>query len=312
MTAPAILDADMATVARWLRSGFAWWTEELRLMAAALPGAGSGSRALVLAHFDGEGFLYSRRGAAIARANGPVAIVLPASAALVRQLRLPALGPSDLRRLLAMDSDRLLPFSPGAALIAHEAGVAGSDGQQPVDVAGLPVSAAEAAMAAALAEGLDVRALKLAEGDGARFDFLPGWDRAGAASGNRERRFWWTAVALAVAINLAALVGREVIALNDMTALVEAHGQTAATARLLRARVISEDTARRALLERRAAQDPLALLSAIAQALPDTVWVQRLAWDGRQLRISGYKPGNVDVAGLLRKSPLFTEVRSVA
>lgn len=311
MNSPAILDADMATVARWARSGFAWWLEELRALVPARWQQRLARQPPVEARFDGNGFVFARQGMGVPRPTGPVAVVLAEGTALVREVQLPALGATDLRRLLALESERLLPFAPGTALIDHDTGAADGDGRQTVVVAGLPLAAADAAMAAAAADGLDVRSLRVATGAGARFDFLPAWPGQASAA-KRPQRFWWGAVAIAAAINLAVLIGRDVAALHEMAALVETHAQTAATARQLLARVIGEDTRRRALLARRAVQDPLTPLAAVTRAFPDSIWVQRLAWDGSQLRIAGYKPGSVDAVALLRRSPVFAEVRSVA
>lgn len=311
-TTPAILDADMATVGRWLRSGLAWWIEEL---AALVPGRlkhALAGKPAIDARFDGQGFRLSRRGVAITRADAGVALVLPAEAALVRQVELPMLGAGDTRRLLALEAERLLPFAPGTALIDHAIGAPGGDGRQWVAVAGLPLAAAQSAMAAATAQGLDVRQLRIADGAGARFDFLPDWPRTEAAAGNSPRRFWWGAVAIGLLINLAALVGRDIVSLQQTEALVASHGETAATARQLRARVVTEDAERRALLRRRAAQDPLSVLAAATRALPDSVWVQRLAWDGRTLRLAGYKQGNLDIVAALRAEPMFAAVRGTS
>lgn len=322
MTAsPAILDADMATVGRWARSGFAWWIEELTaLVPAKLKHALAGKPAID-ARFDGSGFKLSRRGVAITRADAGVALVLPADAALVRQVQLPLLGAGDTRRLLALEADRLLPFAPGTALIDHAIGAPGTAGQQWVAVAGqqwvavagLPLAAAETAMAAASAHGLDVRQLRIADGaGGARFDFLADWPRAGESAGSRARRFWWGAVACGLFVNLAALIGRDIISLRQTEELVASHGEAAATARQLRGRVLAEDAQRRSLLQRRAAQDPLPVLAATTRALPDTAWVQRLSWDGQALRLAGYKQGNFDVVAALRAEPLFASVRSTS
>ena len=126
------------------------------------------------------------------------------------------------------------------------------------------------------------------------------------------RRIWWAVVGLAFLLNLAVLIGLDVQQLDQVRTLVDEHGQTAQTARLLRARVINEAARRQDLAARRSAQNPLPVLAETARALPDSVWVQRLAWDGARLRIGGYKPGSVDVVAALRRSPMFAEVRSSA
>lgn len=320
MAGPTILDADMATVGRWARDGFDWWLAELRGMVPA-QGLGWTRRGPALtAHFDGLNLVLTRRGVAVARPRGrpAVALAVPGEAVLVREAVLPMLAPADLARLIAFDADRLLPFAPGTALVAHEAGRPRGDGTQGVAVAALRLEAASAAMAAAGAQGYEVRRLGAGggtgggAGGGVRFDFLPAWRRAGAEAKPTGARFWWGLVAALFAGNLGVWIGRDVVNLRETAALVEAHGQTAGIARTLRARVIAEDGRRRRLLADRAGQDPLPILAAFTRALPDGAWVQRLAWDGAQARAAGYAAGEIDVVRLLRASPYFVAVRSTA
>lgn len=311
MSSTSILDADMTTVAAWLRDGFGWWLEELRGLVPAGLNRRFGGKPATLARFESGRFAFSRRGVAVAQAAGPVALVLPETAALVRDIRLPGLGTADLKRLIAFEAERLLPFAPGAALVAHETGAI-VDGSQPVALAGLPVGVAETALAAANSAGLEVRRLGIAAGDGLRFDFLPSLNAVADARRQQRRLVWWGIAGVALLAFIAALIGRDVQSLAETRALVEAHGQTAATARLLRGRVIAEDSRRRQLLERRIAHNPLSVLAAATTALPDSVWVQRLAWDGKVVRLGGFKPAAVDAVALLRRSPAFTEVRNTA
>lgn len=315
MSTPAILDADMATLARWGRTGFDWWTEELRALVPSRLRRWFAPGPAVVARYDGQRFALSRRGATIERGQGAlaVALVLPAATVLVREVRLPVLGLADLRRLVDLDAERLLPFAPGTALVDFTVGAPRGDGLQPVTVAGLPLATANAALAAAAVDGLDVRQLRIDSGSGApAFDFLPAWRRAGALPIDAPRRFWWGVVGLGFLLNMGVMIGRDVHDLGETRALVEAHGQTAATARLMRARVVNEDARRRGLIARRNAHNPLPVLAETTRVLPDPVWVQRLSWDGAQLRIAGYKPGSVDVVAALRRAPIFTEVRSSA
>ncbi len=320
MSAPAILDADMTTLARWARSGFDWWVEELRALVPRSLRRWVNPGPAVVARYDGQRIALSRRGVSIVRGQGArgqgalaVALVLPVGAALVRDVRLPVLGLADLCRLVDLDAERLLPFAPGTALIDFTVGAAGGDGSQPVTVAGLPLAVANSALAAAALARLDVRQLRIDSGNGSfAFDFLPAWRRAGTVPTGTPRRFWWSVVAVGFLLNLGVMIGRDVHDLGETQALVEAHGQTAAMARLLRARVITEDARRRSLIERRIAHNPLPILAETTRVLPDTVWVQRLSWDGAKLRIAGYKPGSVDVVAALRRAPIFVEVRSSA
>ncbi len=317
MAGEGILDTDMATLARWARTGFDWWLDELRALLPARVLAWATPGPAIVAHFDGattgDALQLTRRGMPVAQGSGrhAVALVLPATSALTRDVALPILGIADMRRLVALDAERLLPFAPGTALIDFDAGPA-SGGVQAVSIAGLPVDRATMAMALAEAQDLDVRRLAIGDGEALRFDFLPAWRQRQGHDNRRPQRIWWSIVAAAFLLNLGVLIGRDIYNLRATEALVETHGQTAATARLLRNRVIAEDGRRRALLGDRHRHDPLPILAAVARALPDSVWVQRLSWDGRQLRLAGYKPGNIDVVAALRHAPIFVAVRGGA
>lgn len=321
MATPAILDADMATLARMLRGGVDWWREELRgLLPASLrrPALHLARRAPgLVAHWDGERLHLTRRGVAVPpgeAARQAAVVALPAAAVLVREVDLPPLGPADLRRLIAFDADRLLPFAPGAALVAHDVvrPPAIPGGPQGVAVAGVRHEAAAGAMAAAAAAGLEVRGLGVDAGNNeVRFDFLPAWRAAAGAAADRGG-LWWGIVGAMFVLNVAVLVGRDVYNLRETAALVEAHGQTAAIARTLRARVVTEDARRRDLVAARAAHDPLPILAAVTRALPDGAWTQRLAWDGTQVRLAGFRGPGVDIVAALRRSPYFVAVRSTA
>lgn len=311
MSTPAILDADMATVARTLRTGFDWWLEELRGLVPARARRWLAPRPGVIAHFDGERLTLSRRGAGIPRGRGTMAVTLalPPGAALVRDVDLPALGQGDMRRLIDLDAERLLPFAASAAVVDFEPGAAIGDGRQRVAVAALPLRPAHAAIVAAKAADLEVRRLGILDNGSVRFDFLPALLRADGRPRAHPRRLWWGLVALAFVVNLAVFIGRDIEDLDQTAALVETHGQAAATARVLRARVIGEDSRRRTMLAKRH-DDPLRVLAATSHALPDGVWVQRWSWDGAQLRLAGFKNGNTDVVATLRREPRFVAVRN--
>lgn len=320
-----ILDADMATLGRWLREGWIWWTGEL---AGLLPEAWRARLAAAapqtVAVYAGDGrFALYRRGRA-AGVAGPgdrrdlaAALAVPAGRALTRAVALPTMGAADLRRLVALDLDRLLPFPPGMAHVDIAIGArAPGAARTPVEVAALPASAAAEVVEAAAAAGIEPRALGLAvEPPGAtpRFDFLPAIRAARGLGGSaRARRNWWTLVGGLALLNLAVLIARDVQATRRLDALVAEQGQAAATARTLRQRVLAEDAARRAWLVRRAAGDPLPLIATTTRVLPDGAWLQRLGFDGTTLRLLGFAPPGVDVAALLRRAPRVATVRSTS
>lgn len=313
MNAAAILNADMATLRRWTLDGWAWWLAELRGLLppgllARLHRDGS-----VVAQPDGDGFVLVERGA-VRRADPAhavsAAVVLPAGDCLVRDVRLPVLGRADLDRMLRFDLDRLMPFPAGTALVAVEPGVADGSGFQQVTFAALPRARAQAVVDAAATQGITARRLAIGVPGAVRFDFLPALRSGAGTTAATPARRWWLAVALLFALNLALLVVRDIQSLHSLEELVGAHGTTATTARRMRAQLVAEDAARRDWVAQRAATDPLALLSDLTRALPDSAWVQRLGWDGAQLRLTGFKRGGVDIIAPLRALPRFAAVRA--
>jgi general secretion pathway protein L len=303
----ALLDMDMTTLARLAGEGFAWWTGELRAMLPARLLAMGRSAPAVTARWANGQLTLSRGGNAVALPGAgrslPVTLDLPAGAALVRTLDLPALGRRDLERMVTLDLDRLMPFPAGTAVAAIEAGARNAAGQVRVTIAAMPRTEAQAALTAADAANLKPVRLSVA----GRFDLLPALQDGGGNA--RPQRFWWSMVAAAAVLLIAMLVVRDVERTRTLETLVVAHGDGAATARALRARVIAEDRRRRQWLAQRQRQNVLGMLAETTRVVPQRAWVQRLDWDGARLRLSGYKAGDVDIIASLRRSPLFAAVR---
>lgn len=320
MNAGALLNADMATLARGLRAGFAWWREELGgLLPARLRSAFDARPATRADWLPGGGFALRRGDRTISldaarRRPLPVTAVLPASHGLVREVTLPLLGAADTRRLVMLDIDRLLPFPPGAAyadVVSLTREPAAS--RQTVAVGAVPRAVAREVVEAGARRGLRVGALGLETAGGVRFDFVPALaadtvDGAGQAA----RRFWWTVIAIALLLNLALLVGRDVQQLRRLEELVSAHGEAAASARALRQRVIAEDARRRALIAARDRREPLTTLATLTRLLPDGVWVQRLSIDGGSIRLVGFRDDRADVLAALRRTGRFANLRAGA
>lgn len=316
MTGTSILDTDMTTLARQLRSGWDWWLQELAAMVPAGWRGRLARRPALIAHFDGEAFTLTRRGRPVAlRGEGMSAVAavvaLPADHCLVREVWLPAMNAGDRRRLIALDIDRLMPFPAGTALVDSE--VVARDTvvhRQLIAVAALPRTAAVAAVAAAADANIEPSALSIERPGGTtRFDFLPALLAGTSTTGARARRFWWRVVAGLLVLNLGILIASDINRTRQLAVLVDEHGSTAQLARKLRQRVAGEEARRDALLASRMANDPLALLADVTRLLPDGVWVQRFAWDGRQLRLAGFQQGGIDVVAALRRSARFAAAR---
>src|SRR3546814_6041057 len=70
-----------------------------------------------------------------------------------------------------------------------------------------------------------------------------------------------------------------------------------------------EQARRENLVQRRSSSDPLRVLGAVSRTLPEGAWVQRLEWNGKTVRLKGFKKDGVDVVAALRRSPILANVR---
>ncbi len=307
------LQADMATIVTQLRGAFAWWVDELTAMVPAWARRGDG-RARVIAQMQGGELLYLRDGRALttAPANGRVTLALPRASALVREVLLPRLPRADTRRLLALDLDRLTPFSAAQAAFDFE-GIAGDvlAGRQRVRLAVIARETGEAALARARAAGLAPDALAVADGDGgARFDFLPTLGLVQRRPLWAEPRTWWIAAAVFLLANIGLAIGRDAADVARLRGTVDVQSDAVQLAQRAKARVRAEEVRRAQLLARRGAQDPLPSLAVVTVALPPPAWVQRLSWDGHILRLIGFTNDAVDPLTLLRRTNAFVSVRA--
>lgn len=301
----SILDADMATIGNWLRTGLAWWGEELRaLLPAGLRRAAKPLDAYIA--YRGAGRWERVGGAAAAT------VLVDPGLCLVRTLKLPPLGDADLRRLVALDADRIFPI-PAAQLVI---GVcpSGADRSQ-VSVAAMPRADAEAMVAALAGAGLKPERYAIAdpaETAPAMIDLTRGLVEAGlVAPAPRTALGWWMVVAFLFALNIALLVWRDVQDVQRLEALVADQGPAVGAARAISNRISQTQRQAQQLAARRGSQDAVAVLGAVTAALPERAWVQRYAWDGRTIRLTGYKRENADVVGALRNAG-FEGVRAAA
>jgi general secretion pathway protein L len=318
MNAAEILNADLGTVGRWISEGFAWWVDELAGLAP------SGLRTLfappppVLAEFapGAERYRFWREGRMVEiddPGKAPVGLLLGPSEVLLRTVELPLMPLRDLRRMAELDIDRLTPFRVDAVHLAVE--ILQRDpthGRQLVLIGVWPRGAAAAALERAQEHNLDPVAIKVrpAPGEAPRLDFLPQIARARGSSGEaRGRLWWWTSVAVLLAANIAVLVGRDMADVGRLKATIEAERGTVMVAERVRQKLQTENKARSDLLARRAAGDPLRVIDAVTRVLPPSAWVQHLEWNGRAIRLVGYRAATFDLAAAIRNSPAFANPR---
>lgn len=303
-----ILDTDMTTLARGARTGFEWWTGELRAMVPARLQAGAQRGPAAIAEWNGSALTLLRAGVAIPLpVHGeamPVTIALLPEAVLMRTLDLPALPPRDLDRLVALDLDRLMPFPPGSAVVAVASAPRDAAGRAAVTIAALPRDRAEAILDVARDTNLAPRRMIVA---GTRLDFLPAL--GGGVAEARAARLWWSLVAGLAVLLILVLVVRDVQRTRALEALVVSQETGATAAQALRRRVLTEDARRRDWLLARGRRNPVGVLAETTRVIPGRAWVQRFDWTPERLRIAGYKSGDIDIVAALRASPLFASVR---
>lgn len=321
MGVKAVLDMDMATLGQGLRRAFAWWRGELAgLLPARLRTALDGPQ-LVLT-LDGDRPVLHRRTAAGWRVVaaprralfGKALLALPASAVLVGEFDYPVPSAGELRRMIALDVNRLTPFR--AEEVVFDVALLGPPPAKGV-VRRVALAVAHrrvlAELLARLAkDGLVPRGLVLLD-DGAgtpRFHFALSAlaDQPAADPGPGWRLLPWAVPAL-LAANLALLVLRDQNATDSLREAVESQRLQVTLVERLRSSIEREDQRRRALLERQRRQSPLALLAALTEALPDQSWVTGLEWNGGTLHLRGAAPPDLDVAARLAATGLLSEVR---
>jgi len=317
MTPQDLLNADMATIGRWIRSGFRWWMNELSELFPT--GLGTGGRGPI-AYFDGDADLRMMRDGTLAeavpasRTTRLMTIILPVESCLVRSIELPRMSASDLGRYVLVDADRLMPAPAGRMLLSAErVGEAPGEGRMTVDIAGLPSNLATRLLDQC--RMLDVRPTRIAIYDadartGRRFDFLPAMQAAGlfgrAGSG---RPFWWAVAAFLLAVNIAALVYRDVAKTSRLEQLVQQQQPAVAIAERIKRRLVSGGKVIDAAVAQRRGGNPIEALAVVTAAFPPNAWLQRFEWKGSDIHLAGYKQTGVDMIGTLRKSPRLADVR---
>ena len=320
MSGTGILNADMATVTRWLREGFAWWTEELAgLLPPALRGMGS-RRGPVAIFSPGKPITVHPGGTRAEVAAGgrlrQLVLAVPASLSLQRDCQLPAMRASDLRSYVTLEADRLLPLGSQNLLADALPVTAAAGAGQPmtVRIAAIERHLVEQALAAATAAGIAPTRFGIVDDNDParlRFDFGPQLRAEGLLPPpDRQRQFWWGLVALAFIINLGLLVLRDQQSVTRLREIVDEQQPAVAVYRTIASRTARAEQVAHRTVSRHASHAALADLAAATTALPPEAWVQRYDWNGQSLHLAGYMRPSVDVVAALRREPRFINVRT--
>jgi len=315
-----VLNADLGTVGRWIAQGFAWWIDELSGLAPASLRhlfAPPPPLFVELTGAAGERPRFWRDGRIVEiedPGKTPVGLLLGPGQALLRTIELPLMPLRDVRRMAELDIDRLTPFRTDA--VYFDAEILGKDpiaGRQHVLIGVWPKAASAALLERAREQGLAPVAIKARgpqPGDPPRLDFLAQVAHGeGMGAQGRRSVWWWAAVGVLLLANIGALVGRDMADVGRLRAVIEGERGTVMVAERVRQKLQTEDKARADLLARRAVGEPLRVIDAVTQALPSGAWVQHLEWNGRAIRLVGYRQANVDVAAAIRSSPAFVNPR---
>jgi PAS domain-containing protein len=326
MTLEEIFNAqvDLESIIAMARQGLAWWVDEIAAMAPVAWRERLSSRPQLWMEPRAEGGWRFWKGARLVAIDSPgpgagtrIGLLAPPDAILVREITTARMSAADVRRMLSLDLDRESPLAPelvhfDVEIIDHGDG----DGKQRVRLGILQRDEAARLLAAAREAGCEPAALAAraeSGGEAPRFDFLPqAREAAGEKPASRAKLYWWSAVAALVVLNIAILVGRDMLDLYRLRASVDAQRPMVNLVLRLRQHIEAEDARRRELLARGQHNEPLKMLGKLTQAMPVGAWTQHLEWNGQALRIVGFKHPDVDLLAAIRGSGAFVNPRAAA
>jgi general secretion pathway protein L len=313
-----LLSTDHEAIIQWLMHAFRWWVDELTTMVPPQWRDRFLNRTAALAEFGDHEIVYRKGETGELLAEKPrraVKVVLPEHAVLTRQLDLPALPMSDLKRMLSLDLDRLTPFK--AEQVLFDAEIVGRDeekGRQQVLLGVLPRSSAEGILERARANALEPGSISIASSGwpSPKLDFLPAIrEVAGGTAARRRAAYLWIAAGVLLVFNLFMLSYRDANATDQLREAVESQQSPVTVAMRLRDKVQKEAALRAALLKQKKQNSPLPILEAVTNALPNGVWVSRFEWNGKTVHIRGFQKDTPDLLAKLEASPLLRNARSL-
>ena len=318
MNAKDLMNMDMETAAQWLLHFWRWWTTELLGLLPPDWQERLSRRNHVVAEMRGGQLVYrnAENGQPYAaKPRGAITFLMPAGSVLVREVELPLLPMSDVKRMLALDIDRLTPFQPEQ--VYFDADVLERDqdnGRQRVAVGVLPRVQAEQVLAEVQAQDLAPAVLGVkGEADAPSFDFLAAMrDAQGGDAAQKRAVYIWIGAAALLALNLIVLTWHDTSSLSELRQAVESQQTAVAGAARTRARVDREAAQRAKLMDAKTKAAPLPVLDAVTAAMPQDAWVRRFEWNGRSVRIIGARKTSQDILARLEASPVLRNARSLS
>jgi general secretion pathway protein L len=319
MNAKDFLNLDMASAAQLLLQFWRWWTDELTAMLPPEWRERLTRRSHVVAQVRGSGIVYTdeESGAMLAsKPKGAIKFLIPHERVLTRQIDLPLLPISDVKRMVALEIDRLTPFQPEQ--VYFDADIVARDpetGRQQVAVGILPRTTAEQILGFVREHDLAPVTIGVtANGTAAPdFDFLAAMrDTQGGDAAQRRSLYWWAAAAVLLIVNIAFLTYRDSTSLDELRQAVDAQQAPVTIALRTRDKVNHEAARRTLLLESKSRTSPLPVLDAVTKAMPQDAWVSRFEWNGRTVHIRGQRKTSNDILARLEASPVLRNARSLS
>jgi general secretion pathway protein L len=318
-----ILNADLPTIARWLRLGFAWWLDEISQMLPVTWRKHFAAQRDVIAEFNARGVSFRGKNgqpidaaALSSREKQNVSIVVPLQQVLTRVLEFPQLPMSDVRRMVALEIDRYTPFHADAVYFDTELVRRDAErGRQQILLGVLPKSSAGEVLSRAEALGVVPGTFGASGGfdSDVHFDFLPALRAAGGTLGARARvPYWWIVIGVLMLLNIGLLAYRDASDVDTLQQIVNTQSGPVELAMRLRAKAEGEAERRSALVEHLKKTSPLRIMEAVTKALPPNAWTQTFEWDGQTVHLIGFSNGPADILRALESSPSLHNARTMS
>ncbi len=317
MNAKELLNMDMEQAVQLLLQAWRWWINELLAMLPPEWRERVTRRSHNVAEFRGGALVYrdEESGQFLqTKPRGAVKALMPADQVLVREMDLPLLPMSDVKRMIALDIDRLTPFQPEQVVFDAEIVARNPESGRQQVALGVVLRAAVTDFVDTLrANNLQPAAVGVASRGGVHdFDFLAAMREAnGGDAAQRRSLYWWIGAAVLLIVNLALLTYRDSSNLDQLRQTVETQQGPVGVALRTREKVDREAARRTALLKSKADSAPLPVLDAVTQAMPQDAWVRRFEWNGRSVHITGARKTSTDIIARLEASPVLRNAHSL-
>ena len=320
MNAKDLLNMDMETAIQWLLHFWRWWTGELASMLPQEWRERLSRRIRTTAEMKGDTLVYrnAETGQVLGtRPRGRIEFLMSPNQVLTRELDLPLLPLNDVKRMIALDLDRITPFQPEQ--VYFDADIVSRDqetGRQLVAIGIVPRDTAVAILTAVQAKELSPSALGVQPRDGEAapaFDFLASMrDAEGGSASQRRAVYLWIGAAALLAVNLALLTWRDSSSLDQLRQAVESQAAPVAVAMRTRDRVDHEAARRTQLIDMKEKLSPLPVLDAVTAVMPMDAWVRRFEWNGKIVHVIGARKTSQDILARLEASPYLRNAKSLS